>query len=182
MCWPTSTLTPLPGVANSSQAVGTISGRCQESKMMNYEYPGDVDGIPVLGGENIPFFPSSISGQHKSADRFRKSVLSSLEWLISIRCYKWGPTEIGCFSEVVKDFMHWRACLAVWGLRMAAIEVMTSSFPSLGGQLKGSESLEWCLQEEQTQTSVHNICMATWLQLKWRRCGEVRAGGGRWWQ
>lgn len=49
--------------------------------------------------------------------------------------------------------MHWRARLAVWGLRLAALEVMTSSSPSLGGQLKGSESLERCLQEAQTQTS-----------------------------
>lgn len=51
---PTSTLTPLPGVPNSSQPVGTISGRCQESKMMNYEYPGDVDRIPIVE-ENILF-------------------------------------------------------------------------------------------------------------------------------
>lgn len=123
-------------------------------------------------GRKYPFFPQF---HFWAANRFRKSVLRSLEWLISIRCYKWGLTEIGCFSEVVKDFTHWRACLAVWGLRLAVIEVMTSSFPSLGGQIKGSESLERCIQEEQTQTSVHNICMVTWLQLKWRRCGEVWA-------
>lgn len=113
MCWPTSTLTLLPGVANSSQPDGTISGRCQESKMMNYEYPGDVDRIPALGGKKrFLFFFCAIFGQpNKQTDS--EGVCSGLEWLISMPRYKWGPTEIGCFSEVVKDFMCWRACLAV---------------------------------------------------------------------
>lgn len=58
MRWPTSTLTSLPGVAKSSQPNGTISGRCQESNVMNYEYPGDVYRMAMEGREKkIPLLP-----------------------------------------------------------------------------------------------------------------------------
>lgn len=135
MCWPTGTLTPLPGVTNSSQPTSTISGRCHESKMMNYEYPGDVDRISALRENGPLFFPLCHFGQPN------KQTESVGGGLISTRPFKWGPTEIGCFSEVFKDFMSWRGCLAEWWTCLSVIALMTSSSPSCGWSTQGPRQL-----------------------------------------
>lgn len=84
MCWPTSTLTLLPGVANSSQPDGTISGRCQESKMMNYEYPGDVDRIPALGEKKISFFSVPFLGSQISRQILKECVVVWSDWFLCL--------------------------------------------------------------------------------------------------
>lgn len=110
---PTSTLTPLPGVANSSQAVGTISGRCQESKMMNYEYTGDVDWIAVLGERRVLlcpplFFLSGTVSRHPNmqTDSGRVSALpvwdDGFPLVVTNGCFREGNSAFGLWLSVTE--------------------------------------------------------------------------------
>lgn len=56
--------------------------------------------------------------------------------------------------------------------------------PTLGVvSLRAQAAGKWCSGEENgVKLSARSICMATWLELKRRQCGEGTAGGGRWWQ
>lgn len=74
---------PLPGVVDSSRPVGTISGRCQESKMMNYEYPGDVDRTPALGREKSPFSLVLFRLPNKQTDSEERVVVGVIDFYLS---------------------------------------------------------------------------------------------------
>lgn len=134
---PTGTLTSLPGVAKSSQPNGTISGRCQESNVMNYEYPGDVDRMAVEGREEeIPLFPVAFYAARYEVRL--NGLCSSSERLIS---KSWVYAKLGVLMKLWRSFPSWRACLTVEALRLTLIALMTSSSASPGWSAPGFRQL-----------------------------------------